>query len=185
MCPLVQLLPRVIHWINLPSKWSHSVRRLRVKDRLRFHASGRATFCSATSSALWSPTQVAFHGRSFAGPLPSVAPVTDGNEGVWVFLWVNSLLQNKPNMPWSRVRVCVCVFLLFLPSYSGKNQVLKGFLLSTSPLFEGQLTELTLCGITCLRKQSAGTLSVKESLQSHEWGMKMNKSTIWSRGALL
>lgn len=190
MCPLVQLLPRVINWINLPSKWSHSVRRLRVKGcfsrddarhyapaRLRFHASGRATFCSATSSALWR-TQVAFHGSSFAGPLPSAAPVTDGNEDVWVFLWVTSLLQNKPNMPWSRVCVCVFFFFFSLPT-RGKTKFLKDFCWVLPHSLKG--SRLNWLCVELLILESSLQASVEESLQSHEWGMKMNKSTLWSR----
>lgn len=50
--------------------------------RLRFRASGRATYCLATSSAHWSPIQVAFHRSPFAGPLPSAALATDGNEDI-------------------------------------------------------------------------------------------------------
>lgn len=86
--------------------------------RLRFHASGRGTFCSATSSALWNPTQVAFHGSSFAGPLPSAAPVTDGNEDMSFFM--SHLTSAKQDEHALISRVCVCVT-------QGKTKFLKDF----------------------------------------------------------
>ncbi len=136
-------------------------------------------FCSATSSALWSPTQVAFHGSSFAGPLPSAAPVTDGNEDVWVFYEWPHFGKTSRNMPWSRVCVCVCVcvcvFLLFSLPTRGKTKFLKDFCWVLPHSLKGSRLNWLCVELLILESSLQALYRLKKDCKVMNEAMKMNK----------